>query len=338
MDAERDAFWDTLTGPEDGFIYLDYTSWGTIGIGDDNEDCSAYVWFAWDTTFFYSYWEITDEWITVNNSTVYENDAVELKIDPDPFLCDETTTGIAACRLSALSADDAEVPEAVQNIDSGEMAEWPWEIVDGEDYARKEVSTDTRYGYNLEMRIPFEVIVNADRFVDNSIGGIMGMAVNVMDNDSGARDSVLRWSSDMNDLVWNEPYRLGTVTFLEGNKVNLSTENAITGVDTSTIDYQPMVGVEIDPITAPIEYTLSKNYPNPFNPVTRIDFSLPTTSMIKLTVYDIMGNEIATLVNEVRSTGVHSVTFDGSDLSSGIYFYKLQNDSEILTNKMMLVK
>jgi len=339
MDAQRDDFYNTLTGPEDGFIYLGPEAWAPNWTApDDAEDMSAHVWFAWDTTFFYTYIEVTDEWITVNNATTYLNDALELKIDPDPYMCDETTTGVAAFRLHALSEDDAEVPEAVENVDSGEAGEWSWETVDGEDYARAEISTDTRYGYNLEQRIPFEVIVSGDRVVDNSIGGIIGLAVNAMDNDSGDRDHVLQWSSDLDDMVWNEPYRHGTVTFLEGNKISMSTENTITGLDTNTIDYQPTVGVETDPIAAPVEFNLSQNYPNPFNPVTKIDFSLPTSSMVTMTVYDILGNEVSTLVNEAKSAGLHTVTFNGSDLNSGIYFYKLQYGAEILTNKMMLVK
>ena len=337
MDAERDDFYNTLTGPEDGYIYLDYTSWGTGSLPDDNIDLSAFAWFAWDTTYFYAYFEVTDDVILVNNSTVYENDAVELKIEPDPFAATTETAGIAAFRMSAWSAEDAEVPDAVQNINSGEAGDW--ETVEGEDYARQEVVSDTRYGYNLEFRIPFEVMVRDDRFIVPGIDAIMGMAVNVMDNDDTGRDHVLRWASDMDDLVWNHPWRHGTVTFLEGNKVNLSTENAITGVDTNSIDYTPpAVLVESNPAQQPLEFNLAQNYPNPFNPSTHIEFTLPTSCDVTLTVYDMLGKEVATLVNEARSAGTHSVTFDGTDLSSGVYFYKLDTGTDVQMNKMMLVK
>ena len=340
MDAERDDFYNTLTSPDDGYIYLDYTSWGTGSLPDDNIDLSAFAWFAWDSTYLYAYFEVTDDYIFLNNTTTYENDGVELKIDPDPSYIDETATGVAAYRLHAWGADDASEPDAVQNIDSGEAGVWPHEIVEFEDYARTEVATDERNGYNLEFRIPFEtMVVGDDRFIVPGIGIEMGMAVNVLDNDDVGRDHVLRWASDMNDLVWNEPTRHGTVTFLEGNKVQLSTVNAITGVDTLTIDFTPPVTqVETNPAQAPVEFNLAQNYPNPFNPTTNIEFSLPAASEVTLTVYDMLGKEVATLVNDVKSAGTHSVTFDGSNLTSGVYFYKLATGSDVQMNKMMLIK
>ncbi len=341
MDAERDDFYNTLTGPEDGYIYLDYTDTGIDqGGAIDNMDLSAFAWFAWDSTYFYAYFEVTDDIILVNNATQYENDAVELKIDPDPDAIDETVTGVAAYRLSAWSEDDAEVPEGVHNVNSGEAGEWPHDVVAGEDYARQEIVTDTRYGYNLELRIPFEtMVVGDDRFIVPGVGAIMGMAVNVMDNDDTNREHVLRWASDMADQVWNNPWRHGTVTFLEDNKVNLSTVNSITGVDTNSNDYTPPATlVESLASQTPVEFNLAQNYPNPFNPTTTIEFSLPAASEVTLTVYDMLGKEIATLVNDVKSAGTHSVTFDGTNLTSGVYFYKLATGSDVQMNKMMLVK
>ena len=288
MDAERDDFYNTLTGPENGYIYLDKDAEGIAQGGvEDDIDLSAHVWFAWDTTYFYCYAEIQDDIILVNNETHYENDAMELKIDPDPFAIDETATGVAAFRLSAWGEDVAEAPTGVHNVDSGEAGE-SWDVVEGEDYARQEISNENRYGYNLEFRIPFAVMYTGDRFVDNSIGGIMGMAVNVMDNDESNREHVLRWASNMDDLVWNEPKRHGTVTFLEGNKIAMSTENPITGVDTNTVDYTPPATfVATNPVEAPAEFNLAQNYPNPFNPSTTIEFSLPKTANVTLDVYNL---------------------------------------------------
>ncbi len=237
IDAQRDAWFNTLTGPADGWIYLSPESEGTTGVQPDDEyDCSALIWQAWDETYYYFYAEVTDEYVTVNNTTVYENDAIEQKIDPDPNMIDESTTGVAATRMSALGVDDAEVPEAVQNIDSGEMT-GGWAPTE-DDWAR----TETDLGYNLEWRIPWDAIQQGDRAVIVGVGEVFGLAINVMDNDETQRDHVLRWASDMGDLVWNEPKRHGTVTFAENNILSLSTENAITGVDTNTVDYQPAGG------------------------------------------------------------------------------------------------
>ena len=88
----------------------------------------------------------------------------------------------------------------------------------------------------------------------------------------------------------------------------------------------------------PTEYTLEQNYPNPFNPATKITFSLPKDGMTSLSVYNLLGEKVASLVNEELQAGVHSYSFDASQLSSGIYFYKLDSDQVSLTKKMMLIK
>lgn len=97
--------------------------------------------------------------------------------------------------------------------------------------------------------------------------------------------------------------------------------------------------VESDQIsTVPSEYTLSQNYPNPFNPTTEIQFTLPNAGVVKLSVYNILGQEVATLVNGLRNAGVHTVTLDASYLSSGVYVYRLEAGSQVVTRKMTLLK
>jgi hypothetical protein len=88
----------------------------------------------------------------------------------------------------------------------------------------------------------------------------------------------------------------------------------------------------------PTEYSLSQNYPNPFNPSTVIGFDLPKSSTVKITVYDILGNEVQQLANGVQSAGYHSVTFNAQNLASGMYFYKIQAGTFIQTKKMILLK
>ncbi|MFA7288470.1 MAG: T9SS type A sorting domain-containing protein [Melioribacteraceae bacterium] len=86
------------------------------------------------------------------------------------------------------------------------------------------------------------------------------------------------------------------------------------------------------------EYTLNQNYPNPFNPSTEIMFTLPISGHVSLKVYDILGREVRTLVNQELTGGSHKVIFDARNLSSGIYFYRLQNGNYSQTKKMILVK
>jgi hypothetical protein len=86
------------------------------------------------------------------------------------------------------------------------------------------------------------------------------------------------------------------------------------------------------------DFNLAQNYPNPFNPVTTIHYSVPHRSNVTLKVYDILGNEVAALVNEEKERGVYTVNFDASHLASGMYLYRLQAGSFVETKKMILIK
>ena len=99
-----------------------------------------------------------------------------------------------------------------------------------------------------------------------------------------------------------------------------------------------LTGVTQNGNTVPTEYTLSQNYPNPFNPTTNIKFDLPKQGFVSLKVYDVVGKEVATLVNEVKSAGSYIVDFNGTGLSSGVYFYRLQAGDFASVKRMILVK
>ncbi len=88
----------------------------------------------------------------------------------------------------------------------------------------------------------------------------------------------------------------------------------------------------------PEEYGLKQNYPNPFNPTTNINFSIPEQQFVKLKVYNVIGQEVATLANEVMNQGNYSLTFDARNLSSGVYFYKLETGKFNEVKKMILAK
>jgi hypothetical protein len=88
----------------------------------------------------------------------------------------------------------------------------------------------------------------------------------------------------------------------------------------------------------PNDFTLKQNYPNPFNPSTKIEYSIPEASFVQLKVYDILGNEVATLVNEEQSAGTYRADFTGENLASGLYIAKLQAENYSKTIKMSLLK
>jgi len=119
---------------------------------------------------------------------------------------------------------------------------------------------------------------------------------------------------------------------------------AIVGWDKIFEEIFPVTGAEDESLT-PENFELFQNYPNPFNPSTKIKFSIPigTLNYVSLKVYNVLGNEVATLVNKELPAGNYELEFDASDLTSGIYFYKLKVDfpegqAFIQTYKMVLLR
>ncbi|MCX6168333.1 MAG: T9SS type A sorting domain-containing protein [Ignavibacteriales bacterium] len=88
----------------------------------------------------------------------------------------------------------------------------------------------------------------------------------------------------------------------------------------------------------PTNYSISQNYPNPFNPSTKIKYQISTSGKVSLNVFDLLGNKIATLVNDFRSPGSYTVDFDGENIPSGIYFYRIQVNEYTEAKKMILIK
>jgi hypothetical protein len=99
-----------------------------------------------------------------------------------------------------------------------------------------------------------------------------------------------------------------------------------------------LTDVQEDHSAIPSEFNLAQNYPNPFNPSTKISWQSPIGSWQTLKVYNVLGNEVATLVDEYKSAGNYEVEFDASQLTSGIYFYKIQAGSFVETKKMVLLR
>lgn len=99
----------------------------------------------------------------------------------------------------------------------------------------------------------------------------------------------------------------------------------------------PATAVE-DAQTLPKVFSLEQNYPNPFNPTTTINFETPKTGYVSLNVYNLLGQKVATLVNEVVQAGSHSVNFNAANLSSGVYLYQLRTDNFNSIKKMTLLK
>ncbi|MFZ1853033.1 MAG: SBBP repeat-containing protein, partial [Nitrosomonas sp.] len=111
-----------------------------------------------------------------------------------------------------------------------------------------------------------------------------------------------------------------------------------TGYDYATIKYSQSVGIKQLSSILPNRFSISQNYPNPFNPSTKIKFDIAKSGLVKLIIFDISGKEVASLVEENLSPGSYETEFDGSKLTSGVYFYKIETGSFTETKKMLMIK
>ncbi len=166
---------------------------------------------------------------------------------------------------------------------------------------------------------------------------------------------ILTWDEDDNTptnqiatLLIGEKVQAGTYTQILNHYNLLRTREDMFGLhycgaraSATSIDFCWARPSGISP-GSPIKHTsaleLGQNYPNPFNPSTRITYTLKTAGMVKITVFDIMGRVVSTLVNESQDQGAHSVVFNADKLAGGLYFYTLQTGSSSVTAKLTLLK
>lgn len=176
----------------------------------------------------------------------------------------------------------------------------------------------------------------------NSVGGSGDNFINTVLNDSATTPIASGTAPFTGSFIPSSPLSVFNGPFVSGYW-RLTITDTATG-DTGTlrrwcvvVTYQCPVG-GIQTVEIPNYYSLSQNYPNPFNPSTSIKFTLPEANNVKLVVFDILGKEVTTLVNEFRNTGTYNVDFDASALSSGVYFYRLEAGNFTETKRMLLVK
>jgi len=169
------------------------------------------------------------------------------------------------------------------------------------------------------------VYVTATGPTGGSYSGATGADGTVYFETAGMKKPVGEWCFEVTNVTH------ATYTYDAG-------ANNVTAACESGWLYGSSVGQEalINPL--PTEFGLTQNYPNPFNPVTVINFSLPTSGPVQVTVYNTAGQKVATLASGYFEAGIHSVEWDGSLYSSGVYFYKLQAGNFVETRKMILLK
>ena len=186
---------------------------------------------------------------------------------------------------------------------------------------------ETQYGSNN----------NIEKIMKTGPSGVFHWTGNILvaSNITGSKSRlgmVTRQSDGMGILAWQE----------SRNGVNIFAQNVnFNGT------FGPPTGIIGTGSTAPEKFSLSQNYPNPFNPSTKIKFKIPSSEgygfsrgvgLVTLKVFDITGREVRTLINESLNPGTYEVTFDGSNLNSGVYFYKIQAGEFLQTKKLIILK
>jgi hypothetical protein len=174
---------------------------------------------------------------------------------------------------------------------------------------------DTEEGYVFELMIAQDQLLkNSAQIFTLAADTEIGYEISNADRESaeGTRQDVRHWWTD-NAYTWQQPASFGTVLLSAGTAVRPG-DQVVNG------------------------YKLEQNYPNPFNPTTEIAYTLPKTEKVKVVVYNLLGDQVAQLVNTTQHAGPHTVTFNATNLASGVYFYQLEAGSINLVKKMMFIK
>jgi hypothetical protein len=308
-------------------VYLQGTSVMTNSFGnltlpptlypDDWSDAFFRTFVLWDDNNLYAFFRVNDENVTGNDASAvdWQRNAVELYLDGD----NSKIPG------PSVTAPDHHLTFRHDKIGKENSSRWDVEAgldTTGLVYVIKDrpAGTDLSHGlvdpggYNVELKVPLDAVS-----IPAVQGQVIGLELQMDDNDGDAtnnREAVLKWWEELGDSSWQFASTWGTAYL--GSEM-------VTGVEASTIQ-------------VPYRFELAQNYPNPFNPSTKIYYTLKNSGNVRLAVYDLLGREVAVLVNGVRAAGSHEVTFSRPDLGSGVYFYKLQAGGQVITKKMLLLK
>ncbi len=278
----------------------------------DSNDLSAKAYFAVDSKNLYVAFDVVDDTVTVDTTkNDYEQDC------PDLFI------GLYDWRGAKHGGYTAGAkPEYHFRFSMNRLREDHRSVIvmyPGANYVWKKKSLTS--GYTIEAKIPFALL--AQEFPGDSVfvpreGMRIPIDIEVNDRDGQpvARDCELCYSTLNDDNSYQDMWRW-THTW---------------------IGAQWTVGVANKDVATIGTYELSQNYPNPFNPATTIKYSIAKAGQTTLKVYDILGREVVTLVNEVQQPGQHNVQFNAAAFASGVYFYRVSSGSFVNVKKMMLLK
>lgn len=215
--------------------------------------------------------------------------------------------------------------------------------------ATEEDNFNVWFGFNPDLTDDMAVAINGDDAIELFFDSTKAFTGNefVVDIFGEIDGDATSWSYSNGWAYRNSFTGPDGNTFVEGNWT-FSGDNAYNGASSNANADNPMPVGSFEPENmtsnedlfsdVPNTIVLDQNYPNPFNPSTTISYQLDSPQAVTLTVYDQLGRKVSVLSSGRMSSGKHWVTFDASDLSSGLYFYRLRTESSVLTRKMLLIK
>lgn len=169
--------------------------------------------------------------------------------------------------------------------------------------------------------------------------GIIVFLISVLSFSASAQNNQVNWSVFTNGFGFSNSGDFAATSSAGESFAGVST-NVNSKIVSGFLAYTSSIitGLTDELEIIPTVYNLSQNYPNPFNPSTIINYQIPVEGFITLKVYDILGNEVKSLVNENKPAGIYNINFDASGLASGMYIYKLTAENYISTKKMLMIK
>ena len=268
---------------------------------------------AWNYDYLYFWINVVDDVLLFENSTsTWADDGIEFWFDGDgnqSVNWDGINDQFLKCNFNEETVLTSIVhggKDPSPALDSAQLAS----IMQAQKLTDK--------GLVMEVAFPLDVLKIAP-----GEGTLMALDLDWNDSDTpdeiaGAnfRDTKIK-AFDPTDGVWGDSRKMGLARFV-GSVMESEVES------------------DIDAVV--VTYELRQNYPNPFNPTTTIEFALPNAEQVKLTIFDILGRQVTTLIDKRMEAGQHSVTFDASRFATGVYFYNLQTSDFVETKKMMLLK
>jgi hypothetical protein len=174
-----------------------------------------------------------------------------------------------------------------------------------------------------QIRISWETAYGKDYFIEVSENGSTWNKIIEQTNGFGG---IEKWTTDAN------------ARYIRLTGTKRGTEWGYSIYEFEVFNLDTLSSSNDDKENLPLQFSLYQNYPNPFNPSTTISYQLPKNGFVTLKIYDVLGREVSTLVNEYKSAGNYKLNFDASNLSSGVYIYTIRSADNVLSKKMILLR